>query len=136
MGWRAARDGRQQLAGVHLSAAPRPRTRAPARYLGKLLLSQSLGYRLVVGPDELDLHRFERLAEDGRKALATGDAELSARRLGAALALWHGPALADCGNESFAIAERVRLEQLRLRALEDRVQAHWTWASMPTSSAS
>jgi DNA-binding SARP family transcriptional activator len=85
-----------------------------------LLLNQSSGYVLAVGPDQLDLHRFERMAEDGRKALATGDPELAARMFRAALALWRGPALADVADP-FAHGERARLEELRFRAVEDRI---------------
>ena len=81
------------------------------------------GYVLQVMPDELDLDRFERLLALGREHLAAGDAGQAARDFRAALALWRGPALADLRFEPFAVAEADRLEELRLQALEYRIEA-------------
>jgi predicted ATPase/DNA-binding SARP family transcriptional activator len=53
------------------------------------------GYRLTAAGDDVDLHRFERLAGDGMRALADGDPAKAAGVLDDALALWRGPALAD-----------------------------------------
>ena len=96
--------------------------------LRKLLPEGSLetvapGYRLAVEPEALDLARFEELAHQGRAALGIGDAATAAQALGAALALWRGPALADLALEEFAQAEALRLEELRLAVLEDRIEA-------------
>jgi DNA-binding SARP family transcriptional activator len=87
------------------------------------LVSGAAGYRLRVEPDELDLGRFERLCEDGRRALAAGSYARAAGRLGAALKEWRGPALADVAFEPFAAPEIARLEDLRAAAIEDRVEA-------------
>jgi peptide/nickel transport system substrate-binding protein len=81
------------------------------------------GYVLQVMPDELDLDRFERLLALGREHLARGDARQAGRDLRAALALWRGPALADLRFGPFALAEADRLEELRLQALEYRIEA-------------
>ena len=81
------------------------------------------GYRLVVDPEAVDLLRFERLAVRGRTALAAGDAATAAEELAAALALWRGPPLADLAWEEFAQAEVLRLEELHLATLEDRIDA-------------
>jgi predicted ATPase/DNA-binding SARP family transcriptional activator len=81
------------------------------------------GYRLVADPDTIDLFEFIRLSQDGRTALETGDAASAAEALRTALALWRGPALADLAWEPFAQVEVVRLEELRLAALEDRIEA-------------
>ena len=81
------------------------------------------GYLIRAGPEELDLLRFERLVEEGRRALAGGEAETAAARLHEALGLWRGPALADFAYEEFASVESARLEELRLAAIEDRVDA-------------
>jgi DNA-binding SARP family transcriptional activator/streptogramin lyase len=81
------------------------------------------GYRLQVGPHELDAMRFERLLEEGREALVAGDAERAAGTLRAALGLWRGAALTDVAYEEFAQAEIARLEELRLVALEERIEA-------------
>ncbi|MGW1783544.1 ATP-binding protein [Streptomyces sp. NPDC002143] len=80
----------------------------------------SSGYRLAVPPDAVDRHRFERLADAGRTALAAGDRPGAAGLLREALALWRGPALPDLPD---AHAERARLEELRLAAVQDRVEA-------------
>ena len=76
------------------------------------------GYVLHVDDDRFDLARFERLtaaAERGRGADA-------AALLGEALALWRGPPLADLEYEPFARAAIARLEELRLAALEVRIE--------------
>src|ERR671924_337344 len=44
------------------------------------------GYRLAVEPDSVDLFEFVRLSEEGRGALAAGDAARAAETLRAALA--------------------------------------------------
>jgi predicted ATPase/DNA-binding SARP family transcriptional activator len=81
------------------------------------------GYRLVVDPETVDLYRFARLCDDGRSMLAAGDAAGAAETLRAALGLWRGAPLADLPSEPFAHAEIARLEELRLAALEDRIDA-------------
>ena len=80
------------------------------------------GYRLEVAPEALDLLRFERLHKEGREALADGDAVAAAERLAAACALWRGPALGEF-SEPFAAAAAAHLDELRLLAVEDRVDA-------------
>src|SRR5262249_51539286 len=81
------------------------------------------GYRLRVGPDELDLDRFEELLEQGRSAAAAGDAARASAVLGDALGLWRGRALADLENEPFVSSESGRLEERRLLAVEARIDA-------------
>ncbi|MFJ9886498.1 AfsR/SARP family transcriptional regulator [Streptomyces sp. NPDC091287] len=71
------------------------------------------GYRLAAPPDAVDLHRFERLAGEGSRALEDGDASSALALLGEALALWHGPALADLPDRA---AEASRWEARRLDA--------------------
>src|SRR3954469_2643683 len=77
------------------------------------------GYVLRVGPEELDLDRFTRLL-DGVEAAGPDTAAAALRQ---ALALWRGPALADLAYESFAQAAIGRMEELRLVAVERRVDA-------------
>ncbi|GLW13024.1 SARP family transcriptional regulator [Microtetraspora sp. NBRC 13810] len=81
------------------------------------------GYRLAIEPQAVDAHRFERLAAEGRRALAAGDHGLAAGTLRDALALWRGPALADVRDAPFAAGQAARLAELRLAAVEDRVEA-------------
>jgi DNA-binding SARP family transcriptional activator/ABC-type branched-subunit amino acid transport system substrate-binding protein len=87
------------------------------------LQTQSPGYRLRVEPDELDVERLERLAQDGRRALVQGDPAHAADMLRDALALVHGPPLAEFAFEPFAQAPTARLTELQAVALEDRVDA-------------
>jgi DNA-binding SARP family transcriptional activator len=88
-----------------------------------VLMTRSPGYVIRVEPDELDLHRFERLVDEGRSLLARGRAVDASERLREALALWRGPALADLAYESFAQVAIARLEEIRLGALELRIDA-------------
>jgi eukaryotic-like serine/threonine-protein kinase len=90
---------------------------------GRVILTRGSGYELRLESDQLDLGRFERLREEGRRAQAQGDPERAAVRLREALSLWHGPPLADFAYEPFAQAEITRLEDLRVATLEDRVEA-------------
>ncbi|GAA5026212.1 BTAD domain-containing putative transcriptional regulator [Actinopolymorpha pittospori] len=85
--------------------------------------SHPSGYRLLVDPDQVDVHRFERLAADGRATLAAGRPEEASAVLHEAEALWRGPALADATDAPFAEAAGVRLDGLRLAATEDRLEA-------------
>ena len=88
------------------------------------LVTQPSGYRFELAPgDELDLQTFERLAGEGRSALSRRDPVTAAERLAAGLALWRGPALAEFRAEPFAPAEADRLEEMRLAAVEDRIDA-------------
>ena len=87
-----------------------------------VLESRPAGYRLVVEPDAVDARRFERLAAAGRARLPVDPAGAAAT-LREALALWRGPALADVADADFARARVARLTELRLTAIEDRVEA-------------
>jgi DNA-binding SARP family transcriptional activator len=79
------------------------------------LVTRPPGYVLRVEPGELDLERFESLAEQGR---ADGDANL----LREALGLWRGEPLAELRDEPFAQDAARRLEEARLGAREDRIE--------------
>jgi YVTN family beta-propeller protein len=87
------------------------------------LITRSGGYLLDAKPEQVDLDRFEQFSLEGRQALEGGDSERAAKTLREALALWRGPPLADFAYEPFAQAEIGRLEELRLTALEDRIDA-------------
>ena len=87
------------------------------------LVTRAPGYVLEIEPEALDLQRFERLLAEGRRARAAGDAELAARALRDAQDQWRGRPLADLEFEPFARAEIERLHELRLVALEERVEA-------------
>jgi DNA-binding SARP family transcriptional activator len=83
------------------------------------IVTRGQRYGIEVGADELDLLRFERLVEQADGA-APADA---VRFLRDALALWRGDALGDLADEQSAKGEIARLEELRLLALERRIEA-------------
>jgi DNA-binding SARP family transcriptional activator len=87
------------------------------------IVTRAPGYVLELQPEELDLHRFERLASEGASTLARGNAERAAGLLREALSLWRGHPLADLAYEAFVQPEVLRLEELRLAALEQRIDA-------------
>jgi DNA-binding SARP family transcriptional activator len=87
-----------------------------------LLLTHAPGYVLRTDV-AVDATRFEQLAAEGRRALEDGSAAEAAALLEDALGLWRGPALADFTFDDFAQTEIHRLEELRLEATEDKIQA-------------
>jgi DNA-binding SARP family transcriptional activator len=84
-----------------------------------VLVTKPPGYLIRVEPDQLDLGCFERLVAEARRQ----SAEQRSRMLHEGLALWRGPPLADLAFEAFAQGEIRRLEELRLEALEERIDA-------------
>ncbi|MFD9909313.1 BTAD domain-containing putative transcriptional regulator [Streptomyces sp. NPDC059063] len=87
---------------------------------GAAIEATPTGYRFAVSPDDVDAHRFERLAREGREALAAGEPVRAAGLLRDALALWRGPALADLPG---AHGAGTRLDELRTAAVQDRIDA-------------
>ena len=87
------------------------------------VIRRGTGYCLDAATASVDATRFERLLGEGRARLANGDAAAAAGMLGEALALWRGPALAGLEHEDWARAAAARLEELRLQAVEDRVES-------------
>ncbi len=85
--------------------------------------TRSPGYVLRLSPEQLDLGRFERLTEAAAEALLRADGPLTAELLRDALELWRGVPLADLAAEPFAQIAIGRLEELRLTALEQRIEA-------------
>jgi YVTN family beta-propeller protein len=88
-----------------------------------VIVTRDHGYALHVDPDQVDAAVFERLLAEGRRELADGAFALAAERLNEALALWRGPALSDFTFDAWAAEEIARLEELRLEALESRIDA-------------
>src|SRR5438105_9182716 len=87
------------------------------------LVTRPPGYELRVDEEELDVARFESLAAAAREQLSTGNARAAAAGLREALELWRGPALREFRAEPFAELAAARLEDQRLAAVEDRLQA-------------
>ena len=88
-----------------------------------ILVTRRPGYLLRVEADELDAWRAARLISDGRAALLAGDAEAAEVRFTDALRLWTGPSFGDLADEPYLQSEATRLDELRLSAIEERVQA-------------
>jgi predicted ATPase/DNA-binding SARP family transcriptional activator len=88
-----------------------------------VVLTRGGGYLLDSGRAEVDVRRFEALVGEGRRALQRSDPHRAARCLADALTLWRGQPLADFVYEPFAQGELPRLEEARLAALEDRIEA-------------
>jgi DNA-binding SARP family transcriptional activator len=119
-------------------AAPASGTKSVAFHVGRLrdalapsrhqdggacaLVTVPTGYRLDTDPGSIDAARAERLGREGR-ALLAGDPAAARERLTAALELWRGEALRDVGDAPFVGPEMRRLEELRLRLREDRIEA-------------
>jgi DNA-binding SARP family transcriptional activator len=109
---------------------PETATKALQGYVSQLrkaigadrVLTKPPGYSLRVEDGELDLERFERLVREGRELLV-GDPKEAAHRLEQALGLWRGPAFAEFLSEPFARDAGARLEESRLAAIEDRIEA-------------
>lgn len=80
------------------------------------------GYLLRADPSEMDVVRFQSLVRDARRMLPI-DAKSAAGTFDHALALWRGPAFADLAQEPSLRAEAARLDELRLAAVEDRLEA-------------
>ena len=87
------------------------------------LVARGGGYALVIEAGQLDGERFEGLFGAGQVALGRGEATVAAERFKGALALWRGRALADVLDIAPLALESRRLEELRLTALEGRIEA-------------
>ncbi|BCJ64228.1 AfsR/SARP family transcriptional regulator [Polymorphospora rubra] len=131
---------------------PDRRARRPA----SILVRQGPGYALRLPPGALDASRFAELATAGHQLLAgairpvaggapaagvhgtgdtTGDPARAAEVLDRALAMWRGPAFADCADRPFALPEANRLRELQIGATEDRLAAALALGSPDTAAA-
>src|SRR5215469_4413986 len=87
------------------------------------ITTQPGGYLISVDPGDLDVSRFESLLASARSAARDGLWEQASDQAGTALALWRGEPLADVDSELLALREQPRLTELRLQALETRIDA-------------
>ncbi|WP_328853334.1 NB-ARC domain-containing protein [Micromonospora globbae] len=88
-----------------------------------IVAGRRTGYRFALPRDSVDSYRFERLCAEGRAALRAGELWRSRQVLAEALGLWSGPALPDTPRNPSLAAYAARLEELRLVALEGRIEA-------------
>lgn len=90
---------------------------------GDPIQTRSPGYLLGVDEKHIDAVRFERLLDEGRRARARGDPNRAAFLLAQALELWRGEALADFTYAEWAQTAIARLQELRLVATEEWIEA-------------
>lgn len=95
----------------------------PTRTAKDVLVTLPGGYLLNSGGGTLDVREFDRLAGTGYRAMDAGDFPGAARLLREALALWSGPAFADVHGGVQLDMEARRLEETRLCALDQRIEA-------------
>jgi DNA-binding SARP family transcriptional activator len=88
-----------------------------------LIGTRPAGYIIEADDDEVDSARFDRLVTEGQAALIDGQVNRSVHLLREAAALWRGDAFGEFSADPFARAESRRLEELRLAAVEGRVEA-------------
>jgi DNA-binding SARP family transcriptional activator/tetratricopeptide (TPR) repeat protein len=108
---------------VYISRLRKALARGAGGASAGMLLTREHGYELELDPESLDSHRFERLVAEARNESAAGRPKLAASALEEALSLWRGPPLADLAFEPFAQREIARLEDLRVAALEQLIEA-------------
>jgi predicted ATPase/DNA-binding SARP family transcriptional activator len=120
--WGAKRDGAAQRLQMAISRLRKTLAPLDGQDMPRLR-TVSGGYLLSVRSDELDAEVFAQRVREGRRALDEGDSARASRLLVGALGLWRGPALAEVAFEDFAQSEIRRLEELRLIALESRIDA-------------
>lgn len=96
---------------------------APARSAKDVLVTTPGGYLLRTFGGTGDVQEFERLAGTGYRSMDAGDHPRASQQLREALALWTGPALADVHAGPQLEVEIRRLEETRLCALDQRIEA-------------
>ncbi|MCA1691548.1 MAG: winged helix-turn-helix domain-containing protein, partial [Actinobacteria bacterium] len=117
--WPGAHAPDQAVRSVQTHVSRLRSTLGPA---DERLLTRAPGYLLRVDPDELDAQRFERLVEEARRRTGEDPGQALAL-LDQALELWRGPPYGEFRDEEFAVGDAVRLEELRLVAIEERIEA-------------
>lgn len=108
---------------VHVSRLRKALARGAAGGSGDLVITREHGYELRLDLERVDAHRFERRLAQGRSELAAGRAGSAAAALEEALSLWRGRPLDDLAYEPFAQQAIARLEDLRIAAVEQLVEA-------------
>ena len=88
-----------------------------------VVLTRGGGYVLDIEPHQLDAERFQRLTTEGRAALDRGDPRSASDLFREALGMWRGPPFGDLAYEPFAQSHIAQLEEVRLVALEHRIEA-------------
>jgi predicted ATPase/DNA-binding SARP family transcriptional activator len=108
---------------VHVSRLRRALSAGSGERWDDLVVTRGHGYQLVLDPERLDAHCFERLVAEGRRELAVGRPERAASALEEALSLWRGTPLDDLAYEPFVQQAIARLDDMRVAATEELVEA-------------
>jgi DNA-binding SARP family transcriptional activator len=108
---------------VHISRLRKTLARARSDRDSGILVTREPGYELRIDPERIDSHRFERLIAEGRRELLARHPERAVSLLAEALALWRGSPLAEFAYERFAQGETARLDELRVGAMEELIEA-------------
>ena len=116
----ADRIAEHAIGGRLDSSALRTAVSRLRRVLGDRVETTSIGYRLLLGPDELDSATFSELVS---RSAGTNDDELRRHALMEGLAMWRGPALAGLADEPWAVITATRLDEERAAATEDLAEA-------------
>lgn len=119
------------ISNLRRSLEPDRPPRAPATRL----VTRPPGYALLVERDEVDAHRFESLVADAATAAGGHAFPRANELLTTALGLWRGPAYGEFGEEPFALAEVLRLDELRATAVEDRLDVRLELGAAPAVAA-
>jgi DNA-binding SARP family transcriptional activator len=90
---------------------------------GQILIRRPSGYLLQVADDQVDSHYFAALAERGEELASRGSDIQASCILAEALGMWHGRVLGDIPPTPMVQAEAARLEEARLAAIENRIDA-------------
>src|SRR5579859_817342 len=114
-------DSRRATNAVHVAVSRLRRSLGDPN--GELLLTDRGGYLLAIDPAQLDAARFEQLLAEGRELLLRGDPATAGTRLTEALSLWRGPALVGVPPVDDVQLEVRRLDELRLLAEMERIEA-------------
>jgi WD40 repeat protein/DNA-binding SARP family transcriptional activator len=95
----------------------------PTGSAGRYVVRRGPGYALAVDRDEIDAVQFTDLVARGRARLVSGSPAEARDEIARALALWRGMPYADWAEAAFAEAERRKLAEVRVTAVEGRLDA-------------
>jgi eukaryotic-like serine/threonine-protein kinase len=108
---------------VHISRLRKALELSGAEAGSEMIVTREPGYELRVEPERIDAHRFDRLIIEGRRELVARRPERAVLKLEEAMSLWRGPPLGEFAYKRFAQDEIARLDELRVGALEELIEA-------------
>ena len=100
---------------------------------GDVVVMRPPGYALTVEPDDVDVHRLDRLIGKARASAERGALDEALRTFAEAESLWRGAPLADFTYEEFAQPHIARLQEVRVSLIEERVEVELALAASSTA---